>query len=278
MGLNMNWLESLIYGLVSGFSEFLPISSRAHQDLLLLLFGIDGHDPVRDLLVHAGMLIAIFSGCRAMLEQLRRENSTRVHNRSMRVRPKRILDLRLIKNAFMPMIIGILVLTYAVGNKSNLMWVALFLLINGIILFIPDRIVRANRDARTMSSLDSFLMGVFGALSAIPGFSRIGCTTSIAVCRGADQRKALDWAILLSIPALALLMGIDLFGIFSFAGISEFWGNFFGYVLSALGSYIGGYFSILLVKFVVVRTGLSDFSYYCWGTALLSFILYLIVV
>ncbi len=274
----MNWLESLIYGLVSGFAEFLPISSRAHQDLLLLLFGMDGHDPIRDLLAHGAMLAAIVSGCRAMLEQLRRKNTVRIHNLSRRSRPKRILDLRLIKNALMPMVICFLVLTYVIGDKSNLMWVALFILINGIILFIPQRIVRANRDAGTMSSFDSFLMGFFASLSAIPGFSRIGCTTSIAICRGADQKKALDWALLLSIPALTLVMVIDIFAIFSFPGLSDFWSNFLGYILCAAGAYIGGHASIFLVKFLIIRTGLSDFSYYCWGTSLISFILYLIVV
>lgn len=273
----MNWLESLIYGLVSGLTEFLPISSRAHQDLILMLFGANGHDPFRDFLVHGAMLVSIFSGCRAMLGQLRRENAAAIHGRSIHTRPKSIHDIRLVKNAFLPMVIGILVLTYVVGIRSSLIYVALFLLINGVILFVPDRLVRSNRDARTMSGLDSFLIGIFAALSAIPGFSRVGCCTSVAVCRGADQRKALDWALLLSIPALALLMIVDIFGMFSFAGISGFWSNFFGYLLSGFGAYIGGYISILLMKFLIVRTGLSDFSYYCWGAALISFVLYLIV-
>ncbi|MBO5837470.1 MAG: undecaprenyl-diphosphate phosphatase [Oscillospiraceae bacterium] len=274
----MNWLESIIYGLVSGLAEFLPISSRAHQDLLLLLFGASEHDPFRDFLVHGAMIAAIFSGCRAMLEQMRRESNMRLNSRSMHTRPRALQDLRLVRNAFLPMIIGILVLTYVVGLQSNLMLVSLFLIANGVILFVPDRMVRANRDARSMSGFDSFLMGIFGALSAIPGFSRVGCTTSIAVCRGADQRKALDWALLLSIPAIALFMLIDIFSMFSFVGIATFWSNFFGYILSAAGAYVGGYISILLMKFLIVRTGLSDFSYYCWGTALISFILYLIVV
>lgn len=274
----MNWLESIIYGLVSGVAEFLPISSRAHQDLLLMLFGESGHDPFRDFLVHGAMLAAIISGCRAMLEQLRRESNARLHSRSMYNRSRVLQEVRLLKNALLPLVIGILVLTYSVASKSNMLYVALLLLINGIILFIPDRMIRANRDARSMSGLDSFLMGAFGALSALPGFSRVGCTTSVAVCRGADQRKALDWALLLSIPALALLMLIDIFGMFSFVGIASFWSNFLGYILSGAGAYIGGHLGIMLIKFLIVRTGLSDFSYYCWGAALISFILYLIVV
>ena len=274
----MNWLESIIYGFVSGLTEFLPISSRAHQDLLLLLFGEIGHDPFRDFVVHGTMAAAVLSSCRAMLEYLRRENSMRLHSRSVYTRSRTIQDLRLVKNALIPMIIGILVLKYVVGFSSNLLAISFVLLMNGVILFIPDRMVHSNRDATLMSGFDSLLIGVFGALSAIPGFSRVGCMTSVAVSRGADSKKALDWALLLSIPALALFMLIDIFSMFTFAGAAAFWSNFFGYILSGLGAYLGGYISILLMKFLIVRTGLSDFSYYCWGAALISFVLYLIVV
>lgn len=275
--MNMNWFQSVIYGLISGLSEFLPISSRAHQSLMLLLFGCDTHDPIRDLLVHGAMLLSVYSGCRSMIEQLRRENAAQLHTQGRHYAPKRLVDLRLIKNAVIPMFIAILMLTYTIGNKLNLMWVSLFLLINGIILYIPERMIRANRDARTMSVFDSYLMGIFNALSALPGFSGIGCTTSIAVCRGAEPKKALDWALLLSIPSIILFIALDFFNLFTFAEFGGFWSNFFGYILSALGAYIGGYLSILLVKFLTMRNVFSGFSYYCWGASLISFILYLTV-
>ncbi len=274
----MNWLESLIYGLVSGFSEFLPISSRAHQDLLLLLFGVEGHDPIRDMLVHATMLLSVYSGCRSMLEQIRRESSVRVHNRTRTMKSNRGFDLRLVKNATIPLLIGMLILAYIVGKEQSLIWTSLFLLVNGVFLFIPERMIRANRDARTMSFFDSLLLGIFSALSIVPGFSRVGCGVSVTISRGAEPKKALQWVLLLSIPAIILLVVIDLVTIFSFEGIGLFWGNLFGYILSAIGAYIGGYLSILFMKFFAERSGFYDFSYYCWGAALILFILYLTVV
>ena len=275
--MNMNWLQSIIYGLISGLTEFLPISSRGHQSLLLLLFGCDGHDPIRNLLVHGAMLFSVYSGCRSMIEQLRRENAAQLHMRGRQNSPKRLIDLRLVKNAIVPMLIGILILTYIAGTNIDLLWVSLFFLINGIVLFIPDRMIHANRDARTMSLFDSVLMGVFHSLSVVPGFSGIGCTTTVAVSRGANLKKALEWALLLSIPAIILFMGIDTVSLFSFSGFGSFWNNFFGYILSAIGAYIGGYFGILFIKFLAIRNVFSGFSYYCWGASLISFILYLTV-
>ena len=37
----MNFLECIIYGLLSGLAEFLPISATAHQTILRTLFGAD---------------------------------------------------------------------------------------------------------------------------------------------------------------------------------------------------------------------------------------------
>lgn len=276
--MNMSWFEGLIYGLISGISEFLPISSHAHQRILMLLFGVESRDPVRDLLVHLAILLSVYSGCRGMIEHLRRETQQKARSGKYMHTARSHLDLRLVKNAAVPMLIGLLVLTYIFGLDGNLLVTALFLLINGIILYIPDRMMQGNKDARSMSVFDSFLIGSAGALSAFTGISRIGGTVSVAVARGADRQNALNWSLILCIPALIALSGIDVIRIFSAAGSLNVWGNFLSYLLSAAGAYFGGCFGIRLIKSLTVRIGLSGFSFYSWGAALLSFVLYLTVV
>ena len=54
----MSWLENLVYGLFSGFSEFAPVSSRGHQSVLLKMFGSEFRDPVQDLVIHLFSLLA----------------------------------------------------------------------------------------------------------------------------------------------------------------------------------------------------------------------------
>ena len=39
--MELNWLECLIYGLLSGLTEFLPVSSLAHQTVILKVFGLE---------------------------------------------------------------------------------------------------------------------------------------------------------------------------------------------------------------------------------------------
>ena len=38
--MDLNWLQSIIYGFVSGLMDILPVSAQAHRALLLKLFGV----------------------------------------------------------------------------------------------------------------------------------------------------------------------------------------------------------------------------------------------
>ncbi len=277
--MSMNIFESIVYGIVSGFAEFLPVSSQAHQQLLYQLFGIYTPDPVRDLFVHLAIFLGLFSACRSMIDHLRRERRQQLHNRYRTVRTSRIImDERFVKNAALPMLIGYIILYYTFRSGTNLLVSALFLLLNGLILFVSGRMLQGNKDIRSMTYLDSLLIGLSGAFSSFSGISRIGCIATVSAARGADRQHALNWALMLSMPALILLSGLDIIRLFSDGGSVAFWINFIPYLFSAVSAYLGAYYSIRLMRFLSVRTGYSGFSYYCWGAALFSFLIYLTVV
>ena len=272
----MNWLQGLLYGFVSGFTGFLPISSHAHQILLLKLFGIETPDPMVSLLVRCAVLFSLYSGMRAVLEQIRRERKLRTDRRRMHTTYRSLQDFQLVRNAILPQVLLLLLFTYISRMNTGLPTLSVFLLINGVILYIPERMLRGNKDAGIMSYLDSLLLGVSGALSAFSGISHIGTTVSAAVARGADRSKALNWSLLLSFPLLFVFIGIDFFDVISNSEHVHFWQNFFTYLLSATGAYLGGYLGIIFIKFLTPRTSYSGFAYYSWGMALFTFLLYLI--
>jgi len=178
----------------------------------------------------------------------------------------------------LPMMIGLIVVSYVYKGSLNLLTCSLFLLINGIILYIPCRMLQGNKDASSMSALDAWLIGLSGALSVISGISRIGCFTSVSTVRGADRRKALNWALILSVPALVTLSCLDVFSLFYYHDQVSFWGNIFGYLLSIVGAFIGGYLSVIAVRFVTKRANYTGFAYYSWGLSLFMFVMYLLIV
>ena len=272
----MNWLESLLYGLVSGFTEFLPVSAAAHQSLMQRIFGAEGTLDFRNLLVHSAILAALCFSCRPIFSGLRNQPATALRGRTRA--PRRAPELRIVRTAAVPILLSFAVSPMIKGLSDHLLLLALFLVLNGLVLFAQGRMYCGNKTAGAMSGWDSLLIGLGGALAVLPGISRIGTAVTVAVGRGADRQHSLDWSLLLSIPALVVIIIIDLFGVFANGtGVSTV-AEFLTCLLSAAGSCCGGYFGIMLMRFLAVKTGFSGFSYYSWGAALFSVVLYLTVV
>lgn len=268
----MNWLQSLIYGLISGLSEIVPVSAAAHQKLLCKLFGQDQPDPLLNFLIHISVLIAIYVNCRNHMNQLLRSISTSKRRRGAQAAD---YEIRFIKTGSAALIVGLFAFTYIFNLTNNLATVAVFCLLNGLILFVSGRSLQGNKTARHLSSLDAAATGILGALSVFPGLSRIGISVSYPILRGSDRQAAFNWALIMSIPAVTALTLMDLISMFAGMEVMSF-GVYLGYVLSMASAYIGTTLAILFMRFVVVRDGVSGFAYYSWGAALFAFILYLI--
>lgn len=275
----MSLIESIFYGFISGITEFFPISSRAHQALLRYIFGATSRNSLQELLVHIGLLLALFVGCRDILHRLYREQKTistsrRRKNRSLDV--KSLYDLRLLKTATFPLLFGLLLCIIVGKWKDDLLTVMCFLIVNGLILLFAEHIQHGNRDSRTMTGLDGIIMGILGAISSLPGISRTGIISSYAVARGADNQNAVNWAVLLGIPAIILAAGYDVVLIFStgFGALSLV--AILGCLLSGIGAFAGGYAAISILVSILNHAGFSPFAYYSFGAALFSFVLYLI--
>lgn len=276
----MSLLESILYGLVSGIAEFLPVSAGAHQALLRFLFGVDNRSSLQELLIHIGVLVSVFVANRETLSRLRLAQNSLSNTRRRRSRNlldgKSYYDLRLIKTAAVPLIIGLFLRITTQDFDDNLLAMMGFMILNAVILLFVAHSSYGNRDARTMSGLDGIVMGVVGALSVFPGISRTGMIASYATARGADGESASDWAILLGIPAVLFAACFDVVGIFSSGlGIASA-SMVVGCALSGLTAFCGGYIGISVLRLLLNHAGYSKFAYYSIGTAMFSFILYLI--
>ncbi|MBO5868055.1 MAG: undecaprenyl-diphosphate phosphatase [Oscillospiraceae bacterium] len=271
----MSWLESILYGLVVGFADFLPISSFAHSHILSKLFGEATPNPVVDLFVHIAILVAVLQANRSILEQAKRQR-TNMRHRHETTESTAILEMRFLKNAILPMFLAFFLLRYVVSSGLGLAWVALFSLINGILLFSQGRMMKGNKGARSLSGLDSVLAGFAGGIFVFPGISRISAILTVLTARGVDKDKAADWTILLSLPALVLIILNDLLNILAASGSFGF--PFLNCILAGIFAYVSGNFAIRVFKRIAAARDFSGFAYYSWGIALFAFILYLTIV
>lgn len=277
--MDIKWLESIILGLVSGATEFMPVSSSAHEALLLRVFGVEQLHPLMNLSIHIGVLIALLLSISVQLNKMLRESRyAKLPKRRRRREPDRqaVLDMALIRGAIIPSLLVMILCYSTIRSAAKLHIAALLLFINGLFLYLPQYLPRGNKDSRHMSKLDSLLMGIVTAIGAIPGFSHVGLVGSTATVRGAESSQAYKWALYLSIPITIILSGFDIIAIFT----TGFHGVGFAFLLQCLlcgaGAYFGAFSAITFMRNFTLHNSFAGFSYYCWGAALFMFILYLI--
>lgn len=272
----MSLLENIIYGIVSGFTEFLPVSSHAHQILMQQMLGVE-HTPFRSALIRLAVLLALLTACRTVFSRLRKERALAKRSRRNRIHElKGLYDIRLTRTAALPLLAGLLFSIATVSLGERLLLLAVILIVNGIIIIVPEYMRQANKDASAMTGLDGILIGLAGAFSALPGISRIGAVLSAATARGADKSHALNWALILSMPAIALLTAIDVVNVFISGFAIASFAVLIGYIICAAFAYIGARLGIALIRYLTFKTGFTGFAYYSWGMALFVFIFYLI--
>lgn len=271
-----NFLESLLYGFISGCSEILPISAEAHRSIMHKLFGSDSRIPLMDLFIHLALLVAVFYCCRSYITRLLRENRASGKSRRATYTAQGFHEMRLLKTIAIPMVIGIGLRFLTTGLNSNLLLVAVFLLINGAILLLQDHLPYGNKSAGKLSGLDAIITGLLSALSVFPGFSRNGIMLSYSIIRGGDRSSVVNWILVLMIPALIAMCIMDIIAIIMIGfGITSFLG-FLYCVLASITAFIGGYLAIRVIRILSMQTGFGFFAYYCVGAALFSLALYLI--
>lgn len=277
--MELSWLESLIYGFLSGLAEFLPVSSEGHRALFLKMIGGEDH-PVIRLAVHLGALAALLIFSTPMLSRIRRERRIQAIPPQRRKRPpdiKSLLDFRIWRTATVALVLLYFAYPVVSSLHQRLWLLAIFFGISGIILYIPQFTAGSNKDSQSLSSLDAVLIGLSGGFGCIPGISGIGTTISVGLMRGADRRYAFDMSLLLAIPMSVLLIMFDLWWLIAGAAGAVSAMMLFLSLMAAVCSFFGAYIAMFVMRFLSVKIGYSGFAYYCWGMALFTLILYLII-
>ena len=117
----MELLKCLLYGLVSGIAEFMPISSRGHQVLLSNLYGSDIADPVMDLCIDIALLAAAVFCCWSMIIRFYINNQSRaIVRRKRNFTNRTYYDMQLIKNASIPLVVALAICRIVYQPQENL--------------------------------------------------------------------------------------------------------------------------------------------------------------
>ena len=214
--MDLNWFECLILGLVSGFADVLPISAQAHRAIFLKIFGESGEPDLLRFAIHIAVFATLYfcmsNHLRKMLRQLK---LTRIpkNRRKRPVDSKTIAEFKVLRIMVIPVVLSLFLYskTSPWNNRLNLM--AVFLLLNGVILYLPRLMPTGNKDGLSMSMLDSLLMGLGGALAVLPGVSSVGGMLSVASICGGERKFSLNLAYLTHMVLCGGLIVLDILAI-----------------------------------------------------------------
>lgn len=274
--MDLNWFESFLYGLFSGLGDILPISAEAHRIVMLKFFGRSGDVTLLRLFAHLGVALALVFCCRPQLVRMQRARALKRIPKRRRRRPldvRSLMDVSLLITMLVPVVLGLLFSRKAAVLGNKLIYVALLLFANGLMLYIPQFFPTANRDSRTMSRVEGLLMGLGGGLGVLPGVSSVGASLSIGSLCGVDRSYGLSMALLMDLGLQIGYLVLDLVAILA-GGAGTFGAMILlRYLFTAAVAFGGTWLGVKLMRSLAGSWGYGFFCFYCWGVALLTFVL-----
>ena len=278
--MELNWLQSILFGLVSGAADIIPVSGQAHRLLLLKFFGVNQMPNLLALLLHLSVAAALYLSSQGQFVRMNRARALARIPKKKRKRPldtRSMMDWSLIKTMLVPTVIGLLLNSRVRGWSVNMFLIAGMLFLNGLILYIPQFLPTSNRDSRTLTRLEGVLMGLGAGASVLPGISTVGIMVSIASVCGIERLYGLNMTFIVKLFFLIGLMVYDVLAIITdgLGGLTVM--LLIQYIFTAALSFGAAMLGIRTLRKLAPDHGFHTFGVYCWGLALFTFILNLVV-
>ena len=135
--MELNWLQSMLFGLVSGLTDLLPVSAQAHRVLLLKFFGARELSDFVGLMLHLSVFAALYWSSRGQFVRMNRARALARVPKRKRKRPldvRSMMDWSLLKTMLIPVLLGLFLYRYVLELDSKLILIALILFLTALLL------------------------------------------------------------------------------------------------------------------------------------------------
>ena len=272
----MPLLHVVILAVVQGITEFLPISSSGHLNVVWELFdGVGWAVPentssdrlVVNIAVHLGTLLAV---CLYFWRDLTQIVLGLAKLLVGQMTPEARLAYYIILGSLPIIVVGYFFKPQITGLQENIQLIAWATIGFAVLLFVADRIGLTLRRVEHLGAAGAVFIGLAQVLAFIPGTSRSGITMTAARFLGFERPEAARFSLLLSIPAIlgaGTLVGFDLYQ----SGDVRLG---FDALAAAAVSFVVAFMAIALMLRWLRRAGFTPFVFYrlFLGVALLIWI------
>ena len=260
----MSIFQAIILGLVQGLTEYIPVSSSAHLVLVPWLLGWTFTPKtafVFDVLVQWGTLVGVLIYFWRDIWAIVRGVITGLIQR----KPFGTFEARLgwfVVLATIPaVVVGLVLKDFFEQIFSDPKAVAALLFLTAAILVAAERLGQRQRRLESITASDAMSIGVWQALSILPGVSRSGSTIAGGMLRGLDRPAAARFSFLMSIPALLGAGVLALKDLVDTPNLADTLG--LPIVVGFVAAAISGYLCIRWLLGFLQKHSLTAFAAYC---------------
>jgi undecaprenyl-diphosphatase len=254
----MNIFESIILGLTQGVTEFIPVSSSGHLEIMQRILGAgaraeDFHFFLE--LINFGTLFALLWYYRKRIAKI--IGDVFVHKDWH-------MAINLLLTSIPAGIIGILLSKFIESNGffSSLYTIAISIGVVGALMIFVDKLPHLSKikSEEKLTHKRAFTIGLCQTLALIPGVSRSGSTILAGRMMGMDSKASANYSFMASIP---IMIGVCLKSLISSSSREYIMANAGTLALSNLIAFISGMLALtFVIKFLEKKNALSAFGFY----------------
>ncbi|MDZ7798183.1 MAG: undecaprenyl-diphosphate phosphatase [Patescibacteria group bacterium] len=270
----MDYIYSIIYGLVQGLTEFIPVSSSGHLVIMHQIFDFDFVSSLSfDVMLHAGTLVALLIYFYKDIIKYIGAFFNSLLKWQVKEKPNQLIAWMILIGTLPALVFGFFLEEIVENSLRSPLLVGLMLILVGYLFILFEKRTKKIKLLSESSFKSALIIGFFQVLALIPGTSRSG----IAILGGLSQKlkrdQAARFAFLLAIPVTlgavvkrsGRLLSSDL--------LTHEWVLM---ILAFLVAVIAGYLVIrFLLKFLKTHS-LKVFAYYRFVLGIIILIYFLI--
>ncbi|MDO4670143.1 MAG: undecaprenyl-diphosphate phosphatase [Aerococcus sp.] len=260
-------IKIIIYGIIEGITEWLPISSTGHLILIEEFMNLSVRAEFLEIfrvVIQLGAILAV------VLIYFERLNPFSSHKSADQKQQTWSTWVKVIIGCIPAGLLGVLLDDWMDAHLMNWFVVSLALIVYGIaFIWIENRNAHHAPVVSEMSQLSlkkAIQIGLFQALSLVPGTSRSGSSILGGILMGASRPVATDFSFFMSIPIMFGASGYKLLkGLkngFRFTGHETF--------LLILGMLVAFLVSLVVIKFLLRYVETNDFKPFGWYRIILG--------
>jgi len=208
-------LQAIVLGVVQGLTEFLPISSSAHQRIVPAFLGWEDPGAAFTAITQLGTETAVLIFFRHELWSIATKWLRALRDESLRSHPDVRMGWYLVVATIPIGILGYAFQDQIETGARDLWLIGTTLIVFGLILGVADQVGRHERDVEHLSTRDGVMIGLAQSLALIPGVSRSGATMSAGLLLGLKRPAAAQFSFLLAVPAVVASGLFELEGVIS---------------------------------------------------------------